>query len=177
PYRERRLPSGGRHRCRRRHSRNTDRIGCAGHRERTSQLPRADRAPRRAPACRAASRREPCQRAGMTRTTEGRRDRSSTAARSIPIEGVLLPGVIESDDEDCDEHDYLDEACDAERAEEHGPREKEDHFHVEHDEEERKHVEVRRISSPRLTDGLFARLVGAELFLCGLPWSDKASER
>src|SRR5438046_6201181 len=74
------------------------------------------------------SRREPYRRAETRRRTAGRQDRSWNVVRSIPIESVLLPRVIESDDEDRDEHDHFDEPRDAERSKEHGPRKEEDHF-------------------------------------------------
>src|SRR5439155_14036784 len=95
----------------------------------------------------------------------------------IPIQSVLLPRVIEADDEDRDEDDHLDETSDPERTEEHRPREEKDDLDVEHDEEQSEDIEVGRISAPCLADGLLARFVRAELFLRGLSRRDEASER
>jgi len=105
----------------------------------------------------------------------GPRDRARAAARSVPIQRVLLPRVIEADDEDPDEDHNFDKPGDAELAEQDRPWEEEDHFDVEHDEEQRKHVEVRRISTPRLPDRLLTRFVRAQLFRRDLLRGDQAA--
>src|SRR5215475_6686645 len=61
--------------------------------------------------------------------------------RSVPLQRALAPGVEQPDTEHKQERQHLDEAEHAELAKRHGPRIEKNHFDVEEDEQNRRHVE------------------------------------
>src|SRR5690606_40589239 len=69
---------------------------------------------------------------------------SSALMRSLPVEDTFTPGVGETQAEDGHEHHRPGEPDGAELLDGHGPREEEDGFDVEQDEEDGDQVEVDR---------------------------------
>src|ERR1041384_648960 len=89
-------------------------------------------------------------------------------ASSVPPPHLLAPRVEQADDQDEDEDDHLHESGPAERSEQHGPREQEDHLDVEHHEQQGEDVEVAGVAAPSLPDRFLAGFVRARLLERGL---------
>src|ERR1700740_1685127 len=63
---------------------------------------------------------------------------------SLPFQRAVIPGVHEAHHYDREERRHLDQARNAERAEDHGPRVKEDELDIEQDKENRGEIELDR---------------------------------
>src|SRR5262249_20500425 len=81
-----------------------------------------------------------------------KRDRGEACgadAQLVPVQSPALPGIDETDAEDRDEYQGFNESKHTELSQLHRPRIQEHHFHIEHQEQQCRQVEVNRETSPR----------------------------